>query len=107
MKHNKLTPKIAKILRKYFDITFIDSIYIAKAFIHNFNDTEKLLSASEEDAMIAMLYLALTCDKSKVHPIMGTAITVKCIGIVKVFGGLAGKYQLRNPKTGKVVNTIK
>lgn len=85
MKHNKLTPKIAKILRKYFDITFIDSIYIAKAFIHNFNDTEKFLSASEEDAMIA----------------------VKCIDTEKAFGGLAGKYQLRNPKTGKVVITMK
>ena len=107
MTHKELIPKIAKVLRKYFDITFIDSMYIAKAFIHYFNDPEKLISASEEDAMIAMLYLALTCDKSKVHPIMGTTITVKCIGTVRVFGGLAGKYQLRNPKTGKVVITMK
>lgn len=107
MAHKKLVNKIAKILRKYFDITFIDSMYIAKAFTHYFDNPEKYISADEEDMMIAMLYLALTCDKSKMHPIMGTTITVKCIGIIKVFNGLAAKYQLHNPKTGKTIIAMK
>lgn len=58
MTRKKIKNKLAKVLRKYFNFTFVESQVIAKAMVDNFNDPSEVLLADENKLMVELFYLA-------------------------------------------------
>ena len=111
MTHKKLKNKIAKILRMYFDITFVDSMYISNVMVKDYANPEHFLNSSEEDLMRTLFQLkVLEFDNNIIVEIIQDAIGVESLGMVTTHyyndDGYAVKLKLSNYKTGKTTIVI-
>ena len=106
MTHKKLIVKIAKVLRKYFNISFIDSLNISKAIVRDFCNHYTFLNKDEESIMIALhQLLTIEYDKQFIYAI-DSAIDVAIIHSERSEEtcGYLITYRLLNNKTNKTTD---
>ena len=102
MTHKKLVVKIGKVLRKYFDLSFVDSLTIAKAIVRDFDTPESFLNKDEESMIIALHQLTMIEYNKDFVLSINYAIDSKVINIECNIDSDFITYQFTNNKTGKV-----
>ena len=112
MTRKKIKNKIAKVLRNYFNISFIDSQVIAKAIIDNYDEPSKVLIANESRLMLDLFYLAFFVGwDPKIMRILNGAIDYYSLKAKKAdpykpwYYNCIVTYEITNLKNGHSITT--
>lgn len=112
MTNKKIKNKIAKVLRKNFNMSFIDSQVIAKAIVDNYNDPRKVLTEDENKLMRELFYLAFFVGwDPKIMRILNGAIDYYSLKAKKVdpyrpwYYNSIVTYEIHNLKNGHFTTT--
>lgn len=84
MTNKKIKNKIAKVLRKYFNMSFIGSQIVAKAIVDNFSYPKKALTEDEDRLMVRLFNLTfLTGCNPKIMRVINVAIYCRSLKVKK------------------------